>query len=150
MSWESDLDRFTMKLDQKDRALVPALTSAAYESIVEGSPVTGAPGQPVGQYGPGYHEGEVGGDLRTSWQVEFPDGEHGRVITKSLHAMQNEDGITRLKGGALGGPYVQRSSVGGRHSVKLTIMNWPRLVDHVVGGRLEGFQDNSVLGGSGS
>jgi hypothetical protein len=129
MTWEQDLERYTVKLtDAIPVRVLPAFAAALHESIAVGSPITGSPGQPVGQYGPGYHAGEVGGTLRASWQVEFPTDDTARVTTKSDWAEQNEDGIARPGGG----PYLQRSGVGGRHSVALTLAGAQRLLDHVV------------------
>jgi hypothetical protein len=134
-------------------AKVPALTQAVFvgsvaeakTSIVEGSALTGAPGQVVADVN--------GGNLRSSWLVEFEDENNAVISTNVPYAESNEDGIARPGGG----PYVQRSAVGGRWSLALTRMGWPRIVDDVAaklteGGdpRPSGFQDNSVLGGSGS
>ena len=114
-------------------------------SIQFGSALTGAPGQVVAD--------ENGGDLRGSWATEFEDPNNALVSTYSPYAPQNEDGIARPGGG----PYVQRSATGGRWNVALTRMGFQRIVDDVAaklteGGdpRPSGFQDNSVLGGSGS
>jgi phage gpG-like protein len=114
-------------------------------SIQFGSPLTGAPGQVVAD--------EKGGALRGSWSTEFEDANNALVSTNSPYAPQNEDGIARPGGG----PYVQRSATGGRWNVALTRMGFQRIVDDVAaklteGGdpRPAGFQDNSVLGGSGS
>ena len=98
--------------------------SAVHDSIQNGSPVTGAPGQPVGQYGPGYHEGEVGGTLKASWQVEFEAADSALVYTKSVYAEGIEDRI-----GSKGQRINLRSTVGGFHSVKLTRAGWDRIVD---------------------
>ena len=129
--------------------LVPAVfvgwVAEMKNSIVFGSPLTGAPGQVVADVG--------GGTLRDSWQTEFEDANNALISTKVPWAEQNEDGIARPGGG----PYVQRSATGGRWNVALTRMNAQRVVDDVAaklteGGdpRPGGFQDNSVLGGSGS
>lgn len=110
-------------------------------SVQFGSPLTGAPGQPVDT-----------GNLRASWESEFQDANNATVSTNVVYAEQNETGIS-----ATGGPYVQRSAIGGRYSVLLTRMGIQRIVDDVAarlaeGGdpRPSGFQDNTVLGGSGS
>jgi hypothetical protein len=118
------LQRFTVKVETRSQAVFLNTVSACYESVVNGSPLTGSPGQPVGQYGPGYHEGEVGGELKTSWQVNFTGPLSAEILTKSPYAPQNEDGIARPGGG----PYRQRSTVGGRFSVRLTIAGIPKLV----------------------
>jgi hypothetical protein len=119
-----DLTRFTARLERMTNALLPNVASAAQTSIVDGPPVTGAPGQPVGQYGPGYHPGEVGGTLRASWILEFPSATTAQIATHLAYAPANEHGIR-----ADGGPYRQRSTVGGRHSVALTVGGFQRLVD---------------------
>jgi hypothetical protein len=124
MSFESDLEKFVIHAEEMEQALWVNSLSAVHDSIQNGSPVTGSPGQPVGQYGPGYHEGEVGGTLKASWQV-VPEAERrARVATNEVYAPENEFGIRRKDGG----PYVQRSSVGGRHSVALTMAGWDKIV----------------------
>lgn len=143
-TWEEGITEFIRKLDAIDAALVPAVGAAVLDSIQNGSTVTGAPGQPVGQYGVGYHQGVSGGELKASWQLTFPSPKVALVATNSPYARPNEDGVRHD-----GRPYTQRSTVGGRHSVALTRVNYQRLVDHVAnaGLRPEGFQDNSALGG---
>lgn len=115
--------QFSAKADQTTRDVFANVVDAAHSSIVNGSTVTGAPGQPVGQYGPGYHPGEVGGVLKASWQVVFDSPTSAEIMTASPYAVQNEYGIS-----ATDGPYVQRSTEGGRHSVALTIAGFPLLV----------------------
>jgi hypothetical protein len=114
---------FTTKVDRVSNDVFVNVVSATQDSIVNGSPVTGSPGQPVGQYGPGYHPGEVGGELKTSWTVEFESPDAAVIGTNSEHAIQNEYGIS-----ATGGPYRQRSSEGGRHSVAQTVAGFGALV----------------------
>jgi hypothetical protein len=128
MTFADDLMRWNLKIQTQSRAVFNGTVGAAYESVVNGSPVTGAPGQPVGQYGPGYHEGDVGGELKSSWQKERLGPWLAQVITNNPYAKSNEDGIARPGGG----PYVQRSTVGGRHSVKLTALGIQKLVDDEV------------------
>lgn len=123
--FDRGLRTFATKVERLSRELVPAVAAAAHESITVGSALTGAPGQPVGQYGPGYHEGDVGGELRSSWQVRFPSLGVAEVVTNNPYAVPNEDGVTED-----GRPYVQRSTVGGRHSVKLTVAGMQKIVDH--------------------
>jgi hypothetical protein len=139
MSFADDIRRWTLKVQTKSRDVFVGTVMAVHESIVEGSPITGAPGQPVDS-----------SFLKGSWLVDI-QGDMGKVTTKTVYAESNEDGIARPGGG----PYVQRSAVGGRWSVALTRMNFGRLVDDVVAWLGDnpppaGFQDNSVLGGSGS
>src|SRR3990167_1330701 len=109
-----DLNRFTAKLENLTQAVFVGTAAEVQSSIVHGSPLTGAPGQPVDT-----------GNLRDSWQLEFPDAEHALVYTDVVYAESNEDGIARPGGG----PYVQRSAIGGRWSVAFTRQNIQRIVD---------------------
>lgn len=110
----------------KQRAIWVDAGTEVLRSIQEGSEITGAPGQPVGQYGEGYNQGAVGGTLKASWQRWFPT-EHTQIVaTNIVYARPNEDGVSPT-----GGSYVQRSTVGGRFSVALTRAGWPLIVAHV-------------------
>lgn len=99
------------------------VATEAKRSIQTGSELTGAPGQPVGQYGPGYHPGEVGGTLRDSWELGFPDADTATISTNIVYA----EGIEDLIGPH--GPITIRSSVGGGHSVALTVAGLPNIVE---------------------
>lgn len=125
MSWESDIEKFVIHAEEMEQAVWVNSLSAVHDSIQNGSPVTGAPGQPVGQYGPGYNPGEVGGTLKASWQIVLESERRARVMTNEVYAPENEYGI-RQKDGK---PYTQRSTVGGRHSVALTMAGWDKIVD---------------------
>jgi hypothetical protein len=124
-SFADDLQRFTAKVETRSQTVFLNTVAAAYESITDGSVLTGSPGQPVGQYGPGYHEGEVGGELKASWQQHFISPTVAEIVTNSPYAKQNEDGIARPSGGE----YRHLSTVGGRHSVALTAAGIQRIVD---------------------
>ena len=104
--------QFIGKVDGLEAQLLPTATHLAYESIVDGSPITGALGQP-----------EVSGDLKASWREEILSATTARVVTASPYARQNEDGVR-----SGGKPYVQHSTTGGRNSVRLTRAGWPALV----------------------
>lgn len=119
MSFADDIDRFTVKLDHADKALLPAAAAEVHNSVVFGSSLTGAPGQVVAD--------ENGGNLRDSWQLTFPTPDTAQSSTNVAYAESNEDGIARPGGG----PYVQRSAIGGRHSVSKTIDGFPRILEHV-------------------
>ena len=111
-SFEQRMDLFAQKIDAKARAILLEAAMLAHQSIQTGSPLTGAPGQPVDT-----------GYLRASWQL-VPDGPDGyRITTNAAYARQIEDG-TRL-----GRALTLRSAVGGFHSVKLTRNAWPRIVE---------------------
>lgn len=77
---------------------------AAHESIVNGSPITGAPGQPVDT-----------GALRASWQVAFDTPTSATISTNLEYAPVIEEGISHT-----GRPLTLRSAVGGFHSKRLT------------------------------
>lgn len=124
MSFESDIAAFTAKLKLRTQTVFVNTASAVKFSITDGSAVTGSPGQPVGQYGPGYHPGEVGGELKASWQMTFESPTVAVISTNSPYAKANEYGI-RDNGGA----YNLRSTQGGRHSVAMTIAGAKRLVE---------------------
>lgn len=103
---------WTLKVERQSREVFVGSVMAAHASIQVGSQITGAPGQPV----------DIG-NLRASWQADI-EGDVGTISTNSEYAPQNEDGIARPGGG----PYIQRSAVGGRHSVALTVAGFEKLV----------------------
>lgn len=125
MSFADDLTHFRAKLDTRVTHLLPAVASAVHNSIVNGSELTGSPGQPVGQYGPGYNVGEVGGTLKASWTVRFPEKDTAEIGTTLVYAPHNELGVTED-----GRPYRQRSSVGGRFSVAITRAGFDKIVEY--------------------
>lgn len=114
MSFDADIKRFALKLERIGDGLLPAVAATAHDSIVNGSPLTGAPGQPVDT-----------GNLKASWQLAFPTPGVAEITTKSVYAIPNETGITDD-----GRPYLLRSPVGGRQSVALTFIGMPRIVEH--------------------
>lgn len=99
----------------------------AAESIVNGSAITGAPGQPV--------EEDV---LRKSWVTEKLSPTHATVTTDNPYAESNEDGIARPGMG----PYRLLSPVGGRWSIEKTVAGWGAIVDASIAG-----QGQSLAGG---
>ena len=115
MSFADDINRFTVKVVAESREIFVNSASHALDSIKNGSPVTGAPGQPVRD-----------SILKNSWQLQFLSETEAEISTNVAWAKSNEDGIARPGGG----PYIQRSPVGGRHSVKLTIVGLPKIVAH--------------------
>jgi hypothetical protein len=111
MSFGLDVKRFGAKVEQRIRDVADRSTQLAYESIVQGSPITGAPGQPVDT-----------GNLKASWQiVEGPL--RNEITTNVVYAPQIEDGSRA------GRALVLRSQVGGFHSVMLTRVSWGRIVE---------------------
>jgi hypothetical protein len=126
--FRNGLTRFSVKIFRMERDIFTGSTEVVHESITDGHAVTGAPGQPVGQYGPGYHEGRVGGALKASWTPAFVDRDTWQDTTHLDYALQEEDGISYAHGGVAA---EHRSTIGGRHSVKMTRAAWPRIVEYV-------------------
>ena len=126
MSFGEDLRLFTAKVDDRARLIFEGSVTEIHRSITEGSEITAAPGQPVGQFRRYTKEGEgrdpyVGGFLKGSWLVSFPDEWIGEISTNVVYAEFIEEG-----------GYEQRSTVGGPHSVALTRTNFDRIVQDQV------------------
>lgn len=118
MSFRDDVLRFVAGTYRPRSArLHGRVVELANESIVEGSVITGAPGQPVAPDAP---PGVP--TLKASWQT-IPQGQLQTVIaTDRSYAPDIEDGVRN------GRALVLRSRVGGFHSVKMTIAGWGRIV----------------------
>jgi hypothetical protein len=114
MGFADDVKRFGAKVEKQSRDVFVGTVLAVHESIVQGSPITGAPGQPVDT-----------GNLKSSWQSDIV-GDVGTVSTGVAYAPAIEEGVGPH------GPLTQRSPVGGFHSVKLTIAGFARLVEDQV------------------
>lgn len=110
MSFGLDVKRFSDKVEGYRRAIAERATEIAFASIVEGSPITGAPGQPVDT-----------GNLKGSWAI-VRGPLVNLITTPVIYAPQIEDG-TRA-----GRALTLRSQVGGFHSLALTRVAWPRIV----------------------
>lgn len=142
MSYAEDVRRFVERVKTRTQDVVTASALKVHESIVAGSALTGAPGQPVDT-----------GNLRASWIVAFdtaptyppprpksttgrtdasppppspPQGEIGKtysatVSTNTEYAPYIEEGLRAT-----------RSAVGGPGSVKLTRAAWSRIVETAV------------------
>lgn len=117
MGFGEDVARWAEKATRQDQAVFERSVDLVKESIVAGSAVTGAPGQPIGADG--------GAELRNSWTSTI-QGDVGTVSTDADHAPTVEAGAR------LGRALTLRSPVGGFHSVKLTRAGWPRLVEQAV------------------
>jgi len=114
MSFSRDLDAFMRRVEIRLRDVYTGVAEEVHRSVVEGSEITGAPGQPVDT-----------SYLRNSWQLAI--GPREAVISTNVdYAPGIEDGV------GPNGPIQLRSPVGGFHSVKLTRAGFPRIVDHVV------------------
>ncbi len=109
MSFESDMNAFTAKVEKRHREIFLGSVLEVERSVKEGSEITGAPGQPVDT-----------GFLKGSWIPEFISRWLWSTSTNAEygpHVEENVRGVT--------------FRVGGPHSVKLTISGWPRIVDAV-------------------
>lgn len=109
MSFAADLARFNARLHARERALFTNVVSAVEDSIKRGSPVTGAPGQPVDT-----------GNLLGSWTTQFEGPRRALISTNTSYAPSIED---NERGATL------RSEVGGFHSVALTRAGFEALVE---------------------
>lgn len=107
-------NRIAAKIKARSQAVFANTASRALAGIQFGDPLTGSPGQPVRD-----------SILLNSWQLQFESPTAALISTNVQWARQNEDGIARPGGG----PYIQRSAVGGRHSVKLTIAGLDKIVE---------------------
>lgn len=113
MTFSADIARFKGKLAGQVEQIFVGGIALTKTSIVHGSPITGAPGQP-----------EASGALADSWRDER-DGDRATILTGHPGAPTIEAG-TR-EGRAL----VLHGSGGGFHSLELTRTGWPRIVDTV-------------------
>lgn len=124
MSFADDLARFSVKVSTRSRDVFVGTVMAALASVQDGSPVTGAPGQPVDT-----------GNLRGAWQSDVQgnvgivacNAVGGRGVDVTPYAEQIEDGISARSGQ----PIHFRSERGGAHSVRQTVAGMGRLVESV-------------------
>ena len=115
MAFLDDLRAFAVKVERVTDDTFVRTVEMTRDSIVEGSALTGAPGQPVKT-----------GNLKGSWQTEFESKDIAVISTNVEYAEAIEDGVGRF------GPLTLRSAVGGWHSVKQTIANHDRIVEAAV------------------
>lgn len=142
MSLGDDLRLFRDKVHRRSRDVFVGSVNAVHGSVVDGSTVTAAPGQPVDT-----------GNLKASWIESFPGEWVGETATNVVYAPAIEEGqqapyttspservieetgqIISVAGGAqvTPGPMTLQSKVGGFHSVKLTRAGWNKLMESVV------------------
>lgn len=115
MTFNDDLQKFKGKIETQSNDIFLGVGEECLRSIVEGSEITGAPGQQVDT-----------GALKGSWQRSFPSAIEQVIGTDSPYAQQEEDGIAYS-----GKPITQHSSVGGPHSTELTIAGFQAIVEVV-------------------
>ena len=111
-NFADQVNGFTIRLEARHRRIFIGITAAVFLSIVFGSEITGAAGQPVDT-----------GNLRASWIGEFLSFYAWQITTNVSYAQTIED---NLRGATL------RSAVGGFHSVKKTVAGFPRIVESEV------------------
>lgn len=115
-AFADSVKNFSRKVDAGSQAVLVSSATEAFNSIVFGSALTGSPGQPVADVD--------GGNLRASWQLEFPTATSALISTASAYAPSNEDGVARPGGGN----YLLRASIGGRFSIAHTIAAFDKIV----------------------
>lgn len=113
-SFSDQLHAFTAKIATRNQDVFVGVVQEATRSIVEGSEITGAAGQPVGT-----------GALKSSWQTVNDAPNTASIITNIKYAPYIEDG------GNSHGPFTLRSAVGGFFSVAQTKAGLQRIVDVV-------------------
>lgn len=109
MSFESDIRSFGLKVQTRLKDVVTESGIEVQRSLVEGSELTGAPGQPVDT-----------GNLKSSFIAERLSDYEWQITTNVEYAPEIEE---NLRGATL------RSKVGGFHSKALTEAGFPRIVD---------------------
>jgi hypothetical protein len=125
MSFNADLNRFVIKVKSRTNAVHFSLATKVHESITVGSATTGAPGQPVDT-----------GFLRNSWGLVRGATEssistnvaYAPVIEHNLRSAYDAKGQQNDRTNPNGSSRRSvKSSVGGHHSVKLTVGGADRL-----------------------
>lgn len=119
MTFETDIARFVVKTFVKQKLVFFGVANGLHNSIVQGSPTTGSPGQPVAL--------KFGGTLKNSWQLRFEELFLASTSTPIIYARVIEEQVDPRTGNQL----TLRSEVGGFHSVKLTRAGYQRLVNKV-------------------
>jgi hypothetical protein len=116
MSADDEIRREIVRLEKMTDDVFVDVVLEAQRSIVEGSELTGAPGQPVDT-----------GNLKSSWIADLdPSATVATISTNVEYAQPIEDGVGRY------GPMTLRSAVGGFHSVEHTIQGMPNIAAAVV------------------
>jgi hypothetical protein len=110
-----------LQVGNVSKEIFDGVVAEADRSIRFGSEITSAPGQPV----------DSGTDL-ASWQTTFESPTRAVIATNLDYAEGIEEGL-----GSKGQPVTYgaaghgRSTVGGSHSVKITVASLPRIVEVV-------------------
>lgn len=107
MGYADDIARFQNRVRRRAELLFRQLEEDVYDSIVEGSPVTGSKGQPVRT-----------GRLKDSWEIETGADGLTYIFTEIPYAGKIERGNWKRR----------ESKGGGPRSLSLTIAGWRNLV----------------------
>jgi hypothetical protein len=135
MGFRDDIRAFTVEVGDLDKAIFVETAVLAHESIVEGSSITGAPGQPVDT-----------GALKASWHLDFEESQanittplgYAPVIEDDLRSSFDRSGDEPVRPKSPGGgTRHHKSTVGGHQSVTLTLAGIDRLIDEA-GRRVQG------------
>lgn len=129
MTFDAQLAEFLRKAEARRKAVFLNTVAAVKDSVVNGSSITGAPGQPVDT-----------GTLKASWIAEFEGPESASISTNIAYAPVIEDNTRSAynpagvqperKPVSEGGTRrIGKSTVGGPHSVKMTVAGFERLVE---------------------
>lgn len=113
-AFQASLMRFTRTLELREQAVFDGALELMFESIVHGSPLTGAPGQPVRT-----------GQLRDSWEIVHLSPTVAKVVSRLGYAWPVEHNAW-----GDGEATVFRNH--GPHSVKRTRAGFARIVDFVL------------------
>lgn len=125
MSFDAQLKAWSVKVESRTKAVFLSTAAKMHESITVGSATTGAPGQPVDT-----------GFLRASWTLRqsmtdatiATNVSYAPVIEHNLRAAYDPRGVKNERknpNGSYRAPI--KSTVGGHHSVKLTVAAADRL-----------------------
>lgn len=114
MGFRDDVNRFTVTVQARSQAVFVGVAAEVQRSITVGSEITNAPGQPVKTC-----------RLRASWISEFLDANRWQTSTNVPYALPIERGVGPF------GPLTLRSSVGGFHSVAITVSGFQSIVRFV-------------------
>ena len=138
-SFRSQLRAWKVKIETTSQKVFTGCVAEVQASIVNGSALTGEPGQPVDT---GYLKSSWIGDYITPSHWQFTTNvAYAPVIEEGLRAAYDPEGSDRPRDlpsqnttqGPLGGTKRLKSTVGGQGSVKMTRAAWPRIVEYVAG-----------------
>lgn len=118
MSFASDLHRFALKVEERNRAVFVGTTVEVLRSMTEGSEITGAPGQPVDTEA-------LKGDFYAN--ANFPEQWKWETGTNKEYGVVVEYNLPTPSGKKFS--EVQVSPVGGTGSRAATQANWDKIVD---------------------